>query len=76
MILNFQDTEVQRICVPSLYFEVGAMAIMSMLSNRFCLSPQLNFLEGSSDGLDIIALKALVYNSLVYPQSTSKSFLT
>ena len=57
----------KNICTLSGYlcFEVGAMAIMGMISNRFCLSPQLNFLEGSSDGLDIIALKALVYNSLV-----------
>jgi len=44
VILNLQDTGLQRICVPSLCFEVGAMAIMSMLSIRFRLSPQLNFL--------------------------------
>ena len=57
----------KNMCALSGYlcFEVGAMAIMSMLSNRFCLSPQLNFLGGSSNGLDIISLKALVYNSLM-----------
>jgi len=57
----------KNMCALSGYlcFEVGAMAIMSMLSNRFCLSPQLNLLGGSSDGLDIITLKALVNNSLV-----------
>ena len=57
----------KNVCTLSGYicFEVWAMSIMGMLSNCFCLSPQLNLREGSSDGLDVIALKALAYNSLI-----------
>jgi len=57
----------KNMCTLSGYicFEVGAMSIMGMPSNCFCLSLQLDFLEGSSDGLDIIILKALAYNSLI-----------